>query len=64
MNAITTGGCSDGNFTASAGVPTIDGLGLVGANSHRPDEYIELASIPVMVRLITRVCRELSQKTR
>jgi glutamate carboxypeptidase len=64
MTAITTGGCSDGNFTASAGVPTIDGLGLVGANSHRPDEYIELASIPVMVRLITRVCRKLTQKTR
>ena len=58
MKAITTGGCSDGNFTAAAGVPTIDGMGLVGANSHRPDEYVELASIPVMVNLITRVCRE------
>jgi len=62
MNAITTGGCSDGNFTASAGVPTIDGMGLVGANSHRPDEYVELTSIPVMVSLISRVCRNLSQK--
>ncbi|MFO7990037.1 MAG: M20 family metallopeptidase [Desulfotignum sp.] len=62
MKAITTGGCSDGNFTASAGVPTIDGLGLVGANSHRPDEYVELASIPVMVSLISRVCRELTRK--
>jgi glutamate carboxypeptidase len=64
MKAITTGGCSDGNFTASAGVPTIDGMGLVGANSHRPDEYVELDSIPVMVSLITRVCRDLTQKTR
>ncbi len=63
MKAITTGGCSDGNFTASAGVPTIDGMGLVGANSHRPDEYVELSSIPVMVSLITRVCRDLTQKT-
>jgi glutamate carboxypeptidase len=63
MKAITTGGCSDGNFTASAGVPTIDGMGLVGANSHRPDEYVELDSIPVMVSLITRVCRDLTQKT-
>ncbi len=62
MKAITTGGCSDGNFTASAGVPTIDGLGLVGANSHRADEYIELASIPVMVSLISRVCRKLAEK--
>lgn len=36
---------------------------LVGANSHRLDEYIELASIPVMVSLITGVCRDLTQKT-
>jgi glutamate carboxypeptidase len=62
MKAITTGGCSDGNYTAAAGVPTIDGMGLVGANSHRPDEYVELASIPVMVNLITRVCREMAQR--
>jgi di/tripeptidase len=37
-------------------------MGLVGANSHRPDEYVELTSIPVMVSLISRVCRNLSQK--
>jgi glutamate carboxypeptidase len=62
MKAITTGGCSDGNYTAAAGVPTIDGMGLVGANSHRPDEYVELTSIPVMVSLTSRVCRDLTPK--
>ncbi len=60
MGAITTGGCSDGNLTASVGIPTIDGLGLVGANSHRKDEYVELDSIPKMVTLISRVCRQLA----
>jgi glutamate carboxypeptidase len=60
MGAITTGGCSDGNLTASVGIPTIDGLGLVGANSHRNDEYVELESIPKMVTLISRVCRQLA----
>ena len=60
MGAITTGGCSDGNLTASMGVPTIDGLGLVGANSHRKDEYVELESIPKMVTLISRVCRQVA----
>ena len=64
MGAITTGGCSDGNLTASAGIPTIDGLGLVGANSHRFDEYVELESIPVMVSLISRVCRKLAEPNR
>ncbi len=62
MGAITTGGCSDGNLTASVGIPTIDGLGLVGANSHRNDEYVELESIPKMVTLISRVCRQLAGK--
>lgn len=64
MGAITTGGCSDGNLTAAAGIPTIDGLGLVGANSHRADEYVELESIPVMVTLISRVCRHLAEQNR
>ncbi len=59
MGAITTGGCSDGNLTASLGIPTVDGLGLVGANSHRNDEYVELESIPVMVNLICRVIPQL-----
>ncbi len=62
MKPLTTGGCSDGNFTASAGIPTIDGLGIVGANSHRTDEYADLDSIPVMVSLISQVCRNLTRK--
>lgn len=53
---IATGGCSDGNFTAAQGVPTIDGMGLVGSNSHREDEYVELSSITPMVLLVSQVC--------
>ncbi|MCP4723035.1 MAG: M20 family metallopeptidase [Desulfobacteraceae bacterium] len=59
VSSIATGGCSDGNFTAALGVPTIDGMGLVGANSHRQDEYVELSSIPTMVNLISNVCKAL-----
>lgn len=40
-----TGGGSDGNFAAALGVPTIDGLGVVGGNTHHADEYIEIDSI-------------------
>ncbi|MBU8911843.1 MAG: M20 family metallopeptidase, partial [Desulfobacterales bacterium] len=29
MEAISTGGCSDGNYTSAAGTPTIDGMGIV-----------------------------------
>jgi len=54
---ISTGGCSDGNFTAALGVPTIDGMGIVGANSHREDEYVELSSIIPMVSLVVQLCQ-------
>ncbi|MGH2543623.1 MAG: M20 family metallopeptidase, partial [Ardenticatenaceae bacterium] len=40
-----TGGTSDGNFLAGAGIPVLDGLGPVGGLDHSPDEYIELTSI-------------------
>ena len=41
----STGGSSDGNFAAARGVPTLDGLGAVGAGYHTTDEYIELSTI-------------------
>ena len=41
----STGGVSDGCWTAGAGLPTLDGLGPVGALDHSPDEYVEIASL-------------------
>ena len=41
----SSGGSSDGNTTAGAGVPTLDGLGAVGGDRHAPGEYLELESI-------------------
>jgi glutamate carboxypeptidase len=35
-----TGGGSDGNLTAAAGTPTLDGLGAVGEGAHAPHESI------------------------
>lgn len=40
----STGGVSDGSWTAWAGVPTLDGLGPVGGDDHTPFEYAELSS--------------------
>jgi len=34
------GGVSDGNFAAALGVPTLDGLGVVGAGAHADHEHI------------------------
>ncbi len=38
------GGVSDGSWTASKGIPTLDGLGPVGGEDHTPWEYVETAS--------------------
>lgn len=57
---ISTGGCSDGNYTSAQGVPTIDGMGPIGANAHRADEYIELDSIVPQIQLIASVCEVIS----
>ncbi len=59
MDHLATGGCSDGNFASAQGTPTIDGMGIVGANSHREDEYVELSSIAPMVELTANLCTRL-----
>ena len=38
--AITVGGGSDGNFTYSWGIPTLDGLGAIGDGAHATWEHI------------------------
>lgn len=40
-----TGGASDANTTAAAGLPSLDGLGPVGGDDHSVDEWLDLASI-------------------
>lgn len=42
----TVGGGSDGNFTSSEGIPTLDGLGTTGEFLHNPNEYIHLDHVP------------------
>jgi glutamate carboxypeptidase len=40
LDEATTGGASDGNFTAALGIPTLDGLGAVGEGAHAAHESI------------------------
>jgi len=46
------GGASDGNLTASLGIPTLDGLGSVGAHAHSPNEFILAAEMPRRAALL------------
>jgi glutamate carboxypeptidase len=46
------GGGSDGNFTASLGIPTLDGLGAVGDGAHAPHEHILISELPRRAALL------------
>ncbi|MFC0283882.1 M20/M25/M40 family metallo-hydrolase [Camelimonas abortus] len=45
------GGGSDGNFTGALGVPTLDGLGALGAGAHTLNEHILVSSLASRGRL-------------
>ncbi|MCQ8834843.1 M20 family metallopeptidase [Streptomyces malaysiensis] len=53
IEAVAVGGGSDGNFTAALGVPTLDGLGAVGAGAHADHEYLLVESMPERANLVT-----------
>jgi glutamate carboxypeptidase len=46
IGGVASGGQSDGNWAASMGIPTVDGLGPIGGLDHTPDEYLDLPSVP------------------
>ena len=48
----STGGGSDGNFTAALGVPTLDGLGAIGDGAHAVHEHVDLAAVPWRAALV------------
>lgn len=51
----STGGGSDGNFTAALGVPTLDGLGAVGEGAHAPNESILINRIADRTALLAKL---------
>ncbi|PZF82373.1 glutamate carboxypeptidase [Jiangella anatolica] len=53
------GGASDGNFTAGAGVPTLDGLGAVGAGAHADDEHVVVDDLPIRAALAAGIVLDL-----
>ena len=55
----STGGGSDGNFTAALGIPTLDGLGIVGNDAHAVSEWVDLDSMPRRATLLAELLRDL-----
>jgi glutamate carboxypeptidase len=55
LQESSTGGGSDGNFTAALGVPTLDGLGAVGEGAHAPNESILVDRIADRTALLAKL---------
>jgi glutamate carboxypeptidase len=46
LDECAVGGGSDGNYTAAAGIPTLDGLGAVGDGAHSAHEHVLIKTMP------------------
>jgi glutamate carboxypeptidase len=55
----STGGASDGCFTAALGIPTLDGLGPDGEGPHALHEHVLVESLVPRAALLTHLALNL-----
>lgn len=53
------GGGSDGNFTGALGIPTLDGLGVVGAGAHTHGEHLVIPELAPRARVFAGLLERL-----
>lgn len=59
LTQAAVGGASDGNFTAGAGTPTLDGLGAVGGGAHANHEHVLVDQLPGRAALLAALINDL-----
>ena len=59
LDEASTGGASDGNFTAALGVPTLDGLGAVGEGAHAAHESVVIEHLVPRTALLAALLANL-----
>lgn len=62
LTQAAVGGASDGNFTAGAGTPTLDGLGAVGGGAHADHEHVLVAELPGRAALLAALVHDLLRR--
>ena len=62
INGEHSGGCADSGFIAAAGTPVICGVGPVGGNYHRPDEWMQIDSLAQRARFIANTILRLARQ--
>jgi glutamate carboxypeptidase len=58
LPSVRVGGASDGNLTAAAGIPTLDGLGPSGGGAHSRSENVILEDLPRRAALLAALLEE------
>ncbi|MEP6680975.1 MAG: M20 family metallopeptidase [Chloroflexota bacterium] len=68
VNDAATGGASDANTCAAAGLPVLDGLGPIGGDDHSPGEWLDVTSVvprsALVAGLISRIGEALQSGSR
>ncbi len=57
---VHTGGASDGNNLAAAGLPNLDGLGPIGDKLHSSEEFVRLPTLAERAALIAKFLEKLA----
>jgi glutamate carboxypeptidase len=55
LDESSTGGGSDGNFTAALGIPTLDGIGAIGEGAHAAHESVLVDRLADRVALLAKL---------
>ena len=55
------GGGSDGNFTGAMGIPTLDGLGVIGHGPHTHEEHVLISQLLPRAQLMLRLLETLGR---
>lgn len=61
LAAIASGGASDAGIIAAQGIPTLDGLGIVGGKAHTKDEFAVVESLLPRTQLIAALLQTTHQ---
>lgn len=64
LRGLAVGGASDGNYTAAAGCPTLDGLGAVGGGAHADDEHALVNQMIPRTQLLVHLIARARQQDR
>lgn len=63
LTECAVGGASDGNLTAAAGIPTLDGLGAVGDGAHADHEWASISAMEERSRLLAGLLQSIVESS-